>query len=180
VNDLEAISPRSPERALAVTDDRQLALKTATGLWAEATTASTTGRREEVIYDKVAAVRDFFDFTGKSPAEVAPGDVRAWRVHLESMKSKEGKQLQPATVYARISRLSSFYTWLMSDPQLAGEIIANPVLLARPKAPRAYQGESTKALTDEKVQALGPSSSQRLTWAASRPSETTHSFSSTW
>ena len=39
--------------------------------------------------------------------------------------------------------------------QLAGEITSNPVLLARPKAPRAYQGESTKALPDEKVQALG-------------------------
>jgi integrase/recombinase XerC len=63
--------------------------------------------------------------------------------------------LQPATIYARISRLSSFYTWLMNDPQLAGEITSNPVLLARPKAPRAYQGESTKALPDENVRALG-------------------------
>jgi integrase/recombinase XerC len=60
----------------------------------------------------------------------------------------------PTTIYARISRLSSFYTWLMSDPQLAGTITTNPVLLARPKAPRAYQGESTKALTDEQIQKL--------------------------
>jgi integrase len=155
VSGIEVISPRPPERAMAVTDGRQLALKTAAGLWAETTTASTTGRREEVMHDKVAAVRDFFDFTGKSPAEVTPGDVQAWRAHLESRRSKEGERLQPATVYARVSRLSSFYIWLMSDPQLAGEINANPVLLARPKAPRAYQGESTKALPDEKVQALG-------------------------
>jgi integrase len=155
VNGLEAISPEPTERALAATDDRQIALRTAAGLWAEATTAATTQRREEVIHDKVAAVRDFFDFTGKSPAEVMPGDVRDWRAHLESRRSKEGERLQPATVYARVSRLSSFYTWLMSDPQLAGEITANPVLLARPKAPRAYQGESTKALPDEKVRALG-------------------------
>jgi integrase/recombinase XerC len=154
VNDIEAISPKPAESALAVTDDRQLALRTATGLWSEATTAATTQRRDEVIHDKVAAVRDFFDFTGKSPAEVAPADVQAWRVHLESQRSKEGEQLQPATVYARVSRLSSFYTWLMSDPQLAGEINSNPVLLARPKAPRAYQSESTKALPDEKIQPL--------------------------
>jgi integrase len=155
VSGIEAISPRPPESVLAATDDRQVALRTATSLWAEATTSPTTGRREEVIHDKVAAVRDFFDFTGKSPADVAPADVLAWRVHLESIKSKDGERLQPATVYARVSRLSSFYTWLMSDPQLAREITSNPVLLARPKAPRAYQGESTKALPDEKIQALG-------------------------
>lgn len=155
MNSMRAISPMATEHTLVTTDDRQLALRTATGLWAEATTAATTGRREEVIHDKVAAVRDFFDFTGKSPADVTPADVQAWRAHLESRRSKEGERLQPATVYARVSRLSSFYTWLMSDPQLAGEITANPVLLARPKAPRAYQGESTKALSDEKIQALG-------------------------
>lgn len=152
---IEAISLRRLERGLAATDDWRLALKTATGLWAEATTSATTGRREEVIHDKVAAVRDFFDFTGKSPADVAPADVQVWRVHLEGRRSKDGERLQPATVYARISRLSSFYAWLMSDPQLAGEITTNPVLLARPKAPRAYQGESTKALPDEKARALG-------------------------
>jgi integrase/recombinase XerC len=155
VSGIEAISQKPTERALAVTDDRQLTVRTAAGLWAEAATASTTQRREEVIHDKVVAVRDFFDFTGKMPAEVAPGDVQAWRVHLEGRRSKDGERLQPATIYARVSRLSSFYTWLMSDPQLAGEIASNPVLLARPKAPRAYQGESTKALPDEKVRALG-------------------------
>jgi integrase len=135
--------------------DQQLALRAATDLWAEATTAATTQRRDEVMHDKVAAVRGFFDFTGKNPADATPGDVRAWRTHLESQGSKDGERLQAATVYARISRLSSFYTWLMSDPRLSGAITANPVLLARPKAPRAYQGESTKALTDDKIQALG-------------------------
>ncbi len=43
----------------------------------------------------------------------------------------------------------------MNDPRLSETITSNPVLLARPKAPRAYQGESTKALPDEKIQALG-------------------------
>jgi integrase len=135
--------------------DQKLALRTAADLWAEATTAATTQRRGEVMHDKVAAVRGFFAFTGKAPADATPGDVQAWRVHLESRRPRGGEPLRPATVYARISRLSSFYEWLMSDRRLAGEITANPVLLARPKAPRAYQGESTKALPDEKVQALG-------------------------
>lgn len=134
---------------------QQLALRTAADLWAETTTAATTQRRGEVMHDKVAAVRDFFDFTGKALADATPGDVQAWRVHLENRVSKDGARLRPATIYARISRLSSFYEWLMSDPRIAGAISANPVLLARPKAPRAYQGESTKALPDEKIQALG-------------------------
>jgi integrase/recombinase XerC len=126
-----------------------LALRSAVGLWAEATTAVTTQRRKEVLYDKELAVRSFFDFTGKHPADATPKDVQAWRLHLE------GQGLSPATVYARTSRLSSFFNWLISDPQLSGKISSNPVLLARPKAPRAYQGESTKALPDEKIQALG-------------------------
>jgi integrase len=129
----------------AATD--RLALKHATELWADSTTGDIQ-RRLEVMHDKRAAVQSFFDFAGKSPAEATPRDVQAWRVQLE----REG--LKPATIYARISRLSSFYTWLMSDPQLAGTITTNPVLLARPKAPRAYQGESTKALPDEQIQAL--------------------------
>jgi integrase/recombinase XerC len=100
------------------------------------------------MHDKRAAVRGFFEFAGKSPAEATPLDVQAWRSKLE----RDGRK--PATIYARISRLSSFYTWLMSDPQLAGTIRNNPVLLARPKAPPPYQGESTKALTDEQMKRL--------------------------
>ncbi|MDQ3686117.1 MAG: hypothetical protein M3430_11030 [Acidobacteriota bacterium] len=33
-------------------------------------------------------------------------------------------------------------------------IVSNPILLARPKAPRAYQTDSTKAWTDEELQAI--------------------------
>lgn len=144
-----ATSEGEKDAAIAIIEPQDdLALRTAVSLWAEATTATTTQRRKEVIHDKESAVRSFFDFTGKHPAEATPTDVQAWRSHLES------ERLKPATVYARTSRLSSFFTWLMSDPQLAVTITANPVLLARPKAPRAYQGESTKALTDEKIQDL--------------------------
>ena len=142
--------PRSTEGQIArIEPDGNLALREAVSLWAEATTAVTTMRRKEVLHDKELAVRSFFDFTDKHPADATPRDVQAWRAYMET------QGLSPATVYARTSRLSSFFNWLMSDPQLAGAITANPVLLARPKAPRAYQGESTKALTDEKIQALG-------------------------
>jgi integrase len=152
---VEVVSAKPVRSDSPVEAERRLALRTATDLWADATTAATTQRRGEVMHDKLAAVSGFFDFTGKNPADATPGDVRAWRVHLESRGSKDGGPLLPATVYARISRLSSFYTWLMSDPRLSGAITTNPVLLSRPKAPRAYQGESTKALQDEKIQALG-------------------------
>lgn len=143
------MSGNSEGQIARIEHEGDLALRAALSLWAEATTAVTTQRRKEVLHDKELTVRSFFDFTKKNPAEAAPKDVQAWRSQLE----RQG--LSPATVYARTSRLSSFFNWLMNDPQLAGAILANPVLLARPKAPRAYQGESTKALTDEKIQALG-------------------------
>ena len=55
----------------------------------------------------------------------------------------EAHGLAPATVYAKISRVSSFYEWAMESPELAQVIPRNPVKLARPKAPKAYQTEST-------------------------------------
>lgn len=145
---VEVISDKLIERGQMALAEQQTALRTATDLWAEATTAATTQRRDEVIHDKVSAVISFFDFIKKHPAIVRSPDVQAWRLKLES------KSLSPATVYARISRLSSFYSWVMKNTELAAEIIANPVILARPKAPRAYQGESTRALTDEQIQSL--------------------------
>jgi integrase len=154
-SDIEVILPKLTESGQKETAEQHLALRTAAELWAEATTSTMTQRRDEVMRDKIAAVMDFFDFTKKSPADATPVHVRAWRSYLESREVKDGGRLQSATVYARTSRLSSFYKWLMSDLRLAGIITTNPVLLARPKAPRAYQGESTKALTEEKIQALG-------------------------
>jgi len=42
----------------------------------------------------------------------------------------------------------------MRDPQLAGLVEKNPVRLARPKVPKAYQTESVKSLDDEQVSRL--------------------------
>src|SRR5262249_43629313 len=41
-----------------------------------------------------------------------------------------------------------------SEPSLARDIRANPVTLARPKAPKAYQSKQTRALSDDEVQRL--------------------------
>jgi integrase len=74
--------------------------------------------------------------------------VSRWR------KAMEARRLKPATVYARVSRLSAFYRWLMGDPQLSRFIPMNPAAQARPRYPRPYQSESTKALSDEEMNSL--------------------------
>lgn len=134
-------------RALAV-PDAAAAIRNAVGLWAEQNTRPETLARAEKLKDKVSAVASFFDFSGKHPAEVTPGDVARWR------EAMEARGLKPATVYARVSRVSAFYRWLMSDPQLSAFIRSNPAAQARPRYPRPYQSESTKALSDSEMNSL--------------------------
>ncbi len=50
--------------------------------------------------------------------------------------------------------LSNSIHWFEPNTQIGAQIRTNPVLLARPKAPRAYQTDSTKAWTDEELQAI--------------------------
>ncbi len=139
--------PTDPSHALAAPDPAA-ALRNAAGLWAEQNTRPETLARTEKLKDKVSAVTSFFDFSGKHPGDVTPDDVSRWRNELE------GRGLKPATVYARVSRVSAFYRWLMSDPQLSVFIRANPAAQARPRYPRPYQSESTKALSDEEMNSL--------------------------
>lgn len=138
------------------------AIENAVRLWADAKTDPDSGRREDLLRDKARALIGdgkhtrtgdpvavgFFTFTGKHPANVTPQDVKAWQAHLEE------HGLSASTVYAKTSRLSSFYRWAMGDPDLSQVIPRNPVNLARPKAPKAYQSESTQALTDREARAL--------------------------
>lgn len=124
------------------------ALLNAIALWADATTDATSSRRLDLLRDKQRAVGDFFIFVGKHPADVTPLDVKAWQAALEA------HGLKPATVYWKISRLSSFYTWAMAAPELQEVIRDNPARLARPKAPKAYQTESAKSLEDDQLLAL--------------------------
>src|SRR5215210_6021878 len=127
--------------------DIQAALRSALSMWADATTDATTRRREELLKGKPKVVADFFAFIEKHPGEVSPEDVKRWQRRLE-------ETLRPATIYVRISLLSSFYEWMMRDPVLASFIQSNPVRLARPRAPKPYQTESVKSFTDEELIAL--------------------------
>ena len=128
--------------------DAAAAIRNAVSLWAEQNTRPETLARVEKLRDKVTAVTSFFDFSRKHPGEVTPEDVSRWRAEME------GRGLKPATVYARVSRVSAFYRWLMNEPQLSRFVRANPAALARPRYPRPYQSESTKALSDEEMNSL--------------------------
>ncbi len=134
-------------QALAAPDP-SAALRNALVLWAERSTRPETLARAEKLKDKITAVASFFSFADKHPADVTPGDVSRWREEMER------RGLKPATVYARVSRVSAFYRWLSSDPQLSQFIRTNPAAQARPRYPRPYQSEATKALTDAEMNAL--------------------------
>jgi site-specific recombinase XerD len=125
-----------------------LALQNAIHLWAAATTDAESACCHDLLRSKRHAVSSFFTHCGKHPGEVTVLDVQSWRDALE------GKGFKSATVYARISRLSSFYAWVMRDPALGRFITTNPAQNARPKCPKPYQTESSKALDDEQISAL--------------------------
>ena len=133
---------------LAADQGLSIALQNAIALWADARTDPESARRRDLLRDKTRAVIDFLTYVGKHPAQITALDVKAWQAELE----RSG--LAASTIYARISRVSSFYEWAMGDPDLCQEIPRNPVHLARPKTPKAYQTESTQALSDEEVKAL--------------------------
>jgi integrase len=135
------------QTALAVTDRRDVALRTAVEVWAASSTSGTTRRREELIAKKRRVVESFFAIIGKDPGEVTPTDVQAW---CDGMRREDARRPAAATVYARVSFLSSFYGWAQRELGLR----ANPALLARPKAPKPYQTESTKSWTDEELRRI--------------------------
>lgn len=128
--------------------DYQAALRNAVHLWSHSVTAASTEQRDALLRYKKKVVEAFFAFTGKHPAEVKPANVQDWRKELEK------QELSPNTIYSRVCFLSSFFQWAMRDPALREIITSNPVRLALPKAPKAYQTESVKAWTDEELQAI--------------------------
>lgn len=139
---------QNSEKALVfVADSRRAALRNAVALWANATTLEGQ-RRNDLLRDKQNIVSAFFEYINKNPAEVKPVDVRDWLSALE----RQG--IRPATIYQRACLLSSFYTWAMRDPELGSYIRTNPARLARPKAPKAYQTDSAKSLSDDELQLL--------------------------
>jgi integrase/recombinase XerD len=132
------------QTALAVADRRDVALRTAIEVWASASTSGTTRRREELIAKKRRVAESFFAEAGRGPGEVTPVDVQQW---CDRMRREDGHRPAAATIYARVSFLSSFYAWAQRELGFR----TNPALLARPKAPKPYQTESTKSWTDEEL-----------------------------
>ncbi len=132
------------------TDDYQhsIALQHVASLWADATTNAVSPRRHDILRDKQKVVTSFFKFVSKLPGEVMPADVKNWQSFLES------KGLASTTIYCWLCHLSSFYGWVRRDPEVGQHMKANPVSLARPKAPKAYQTESVRALTDDQFVSL--------------------------
>lgn len=133
---------------VSVSTERHAALRNALRLWSDAVTAASTEQREGLLRYKHKVVEAFFVFVGKHPADVKPVDVQDWRKELEK------QELSPSTIYSRVCFLSSFFQWAMRDPALREIIVSNPIRLALPKAPKAYQTESVKAWTDEQLQAI--------------------------
>lgn len=133
------------KKAYAVEDDHSIIA--ALEAWAEKTTDSLSYRRDDLQRDKRSSVLSFLIFTAKHPLSIKTRDCLSWRRQLES-------RYKPNTVYARLSRLSSFYNWLLSDPVLGKQLRSNPVVLARPKCPPPYQAESSKSLTDAEMNRL--------------------------
>ena len=139
---------KAPETALVLAQtDLLVALSGAVSLWASAST-SESERRTDLLRDKQRIVLSFFRHTEKLPSEVEPADVQGW------LRDLEGQGISAGTCYQHACLLSSFYTWAMRDPEVGHRIRRNPARLARPKAPKPYQTESVKALSDEEVGAL--------------------------
>jgi integrase/recombinase XerD len=133
------------KKVYSVKEDQ--AILAAIEAWAEKTTGSLSYRREDLQRDKQHSVFSFFAFTAKHPFSIRTRDCLAWCRQLE-------QRYKPNTVYARLSRLSSFYNWLLADPTLGKHLRSNPVILARPKCPPPYQAESSKSLTDAEMNRL--------------------------
>ena len=143
-----------------LTTTSALALASAIDMWAKSTTREG-GRLDDLLRDKSRIVRHFFAFSGQRPQDAQPGDVRRWLDELREHgipttnaagELVDGEPFSAASVYAAASRVSSFYKWLMKDDTLRELITHNPVELARPNSPRAYEG--SQALSDDELEAL--------------------------
>ena len=132
--------------ALAVADRRGVALRAAIDVWAASSTSGTTRRREELIAKKRKVVENFFANTGKDPGEVTPPDVQAW---CDGMRREDGRRPSPATLYARVSFLSSFYAWAQRELGLRANPAGAPDIAAIAALPPRTAGGSVSARTTE-------------------------------
>jgi site-specific recombinase XerD len=142
------MNSEQPQIALVPTSvDLQVVLQGAVSLWASSTTGESE-RRQDLLRDKQRIVLSFFRHVEKLPGEVEPADVQGW------LRDLEGKGISAGTTYQHACLLSSFYSWALKDPEIGQHVRRNPARLARPRAPKPYQTERVKALSDEEVGAL--------------------------
>lgn len=116
--------------------------------WAQQSTDSTSLRRADLLRDKCKAVETFLTWAGKRVENITPADVQEWQSVLER------RGYSANSVYGMISKVSSFYNWLLQDDTICERLRGNPCRLVRPKAPRAYQSESVKSLDDDEIKSL--------------------------
>ena len=114
--------------------------------WADSKTDKNSHRSVQIVSDKKRYLGRFFEHAGKPPQQCGPSDVSEW---IETLR---GRNLSEATIYSMTSAISSFYEWVKRNT--GDDTMQNPVKPVRPKAPKPYQGEKTKALTDDQLRAL--------------------------
>jgi integrase len=131
-------------------------LDAAIAAWARKTTDATTRRHDDLIRDKQKVVYEFFRWVDKRPHLVTSADVSAWQDELRSLRDPNTRRVhyQPATLYAMLNRVSSFYRWAQQQAKAGSTPLTNPVDAIRPKAPKAYQTKMSKGLTDDEMQSL--------------------------
>ena len=120
----------------------------AVALWIAATTDGSSVRYRDLARGKRAAVAAFLAHTAKPLEEIKATDVTAWGQALEA------RALTANTIAARLSYVSSFFSWLLRQPGLAAHLRENPFLRARRKTPKPYQSDATKALSDAELRGL--------------------------
>jgi site-specific recombinase XerD len=141
------IDSAKPNLATNATHQAQ-ALANAIELWAHVTTAPDLRRAKDIFRDKRRAITEFFAATQKPLSALTPLDVRDW--HTELIK----RGLKSSTIYVRLSHLSSFFEWLRREPELGAFVKINVARMALPKAPKPYQNEKAKSLTDDELARL--------------------------
>jgi hypothetical protein len=99
--------------------DTQAALRHALRLWAEASTAPSTERREEIQGYKQKVVSSFFSFVGKRP-----GEVSTHHLHIGLGMTMCDPELVVSTEQAR-SRLTTLTFHYPSQPSLMKSRIRN-------------------------------------------------------
>ena len=123
-------------------------IENAVALWIAATTDGASVRYRDLARGKRQAVAEFWAQTGKPLNEINATDVSVWG------QAMEARGLAANTIAARLSYVSSFFSWLMRQRGLAEHLKENPFLRARRKTPKPYQSEATKALSNAELRDL--------------------------